>query len=68
MQDEPLIRVVSGTPTAEELAAFVGVLLSRRSAPDEPAPAASRWAHSARPQPALRTGPSAWAASRLPRY
>ncbi|MFB9235199.1 acyl-CoA carboxylase subunit epsilon [Plantactinospora siamensis] len=48
--DEPLLRVVRGTPTAAELAALVGVLVTR----SRPAPA---------PRPATR---SAWARSGLP--
>ncbi|MFI5906624.1 acyl-CoA carboxylase subunit epsilon [Dactylosporangium sp. NPDC051541] len=49
MSEEPLFRVVRGTPTAEEVAAIVGALFSL--APVAPAPARprSRWARSARP-------------------
>src|SRR4051812_13715751 len=32
LADEPVLRVVRGTPTAEELAALVGVLFTRRAA------------------------------------
>ncbi|MEV4509883.1 acyl-CoA carboxylase subunit epsilon [Dactylosporangium sp. NPDC049525] len=47
--EEPLFKVVRGTPTAEEVAAIVGVLLSR-PAPAAPAPGpVSRWRQSARP-------------------
>jgi hypothetical protein len=42
------IRIEKGTPTPEELAALVGVLLSRRTAAPVTAPR-SRWAESARP-------------------
>lgn len=52
MAEEPLFRVVRGTPTAEEVAAIVGVLLSRRGAAPDPAPdpaPVSRWRLSARP-------------------
>jgi hypothetical protein len=64
----PAFRVVRGTPTAEELAALVGVLLSRRAAvPAESArPIASRWRASALPSVPLRPGPGAWRASALP--
>ena len=65
MSDEPVFRVVRGTPTAEEIAALVGVLLTR-SAPPPPAPSTSRWARSARPSTGLRPGPGGWRASALP--
>nr|WP_240939816.1 acyl-CoA carboxylase subunit epsilon [Planosporangium flavigriseum] len=61
------MRVLRGTPTAEELAALVGVLL-RRSAGPAPAAATrrSRWRASALPGSSLRVGPGAWRASGLP--
>jgi hypothetical protein len=65
----PAFRVVRGAPTAEELAALVGVLFSRRAAaqPAESArPTASRWRASALPSTPLRPGPGAWRASALP--
>jgi hypothetical protein len=63
----PALRVVRGTPTAEELAALVGALFSRRStlAPAQP-PARSRWRASALPGVPLRAGHGAWRASGLP--
>ncbi len=65
----PAFRVVRGTPTAEELAALVGVLFSRRAVA-QPAgsarSAASRWRASALPTVPLRPGPGAWRASALP--
>jgi hypothetical protein len=71
--DQPFIRVVRGTPTAEELAALVGAILSRsRPVASEAAPGPSLWTRSARPGaligglPAGR-GPDAWRASALPR-
>ena len=65
----PLLRVVRGTPTREELAAVVAVLAAR-SADPVPAPPAPTgrplWA-----VPVLRTplapGPGAWRASGMPR-
>ncbi|HTJ32044.1 acyl-CoA carboxylase subunit epsilon [Dactylosporangium darangshiense] len=49
MTEEPLFRVVRGTPSAEEVAAIVGALFSLApAAPPAPAPS-SRWARSARP-------------------
>jgi hypothetical protein len=64
----PALRVLRGTPTPEELAALVGVLLGR-SAPAAPAPAPtpSRWRASALPGGPLQAGPGAWRASGLPR-
>jgi len=62
----PLLRVVRGNPTPEELAALVAVISTRGSAEPEPAPVRSLWA-----RPVLRTalphGPGAWRASSLPR-
>ncbi|MGC9668050.1 acyl-CoA carboxylase subunit epsilon [Planosporangium sp. 12N6] len=69
MADEttPALRVVRGTPTPEELAALVGVILRRPAAP-APAPVApSRWRASALPGVPLRAGTGAWRASGLPR-
>jgi Acyl-CoA carboxylase epsilon subunit len=66
VDDQPVIRVTRGTPTAEELAALVGALLSRPVPPPAAAPAPSRWVRSARPRAALRPGPDAWRASALP--
>lgn len=49
MAEEPLFRVVRGTPSAEEVAAIVGALFSLTPpAAQAPAPR-SRWARSARP-------------------
>jgi hypothetical protein len=64
----PALRVLRGTPTAEELAALVGVLF-RRSAPAAPAaaPTPSRWRASALPGVPLQAGRGAWHASGLPR-
>jgi Acyl-CoA carboxylase epsilon subunit len=63
----PALRVVRGTPTAEELAALVGVLFSRRMAAAGPAsPTPSRWRASALPSVPMRAGPGAWRASALP--
>lgn len=63
--ERPLLRVVRGTPTAEELAALVAVLAAR-PAPAPVAPAAPRlWRtplRAALPGP----GPGAWRASALP--
>ncbi|WP_203713810.1 acyl-CoA carboxylase subunit epsilon [Asanoa siamensis] len=66
MSDVPLFRVTRGAPTAEELAALVGALATRRPAPPTAVPDTSLWLRSARPGPLLR-GPGAWRASGLPR-
>jgi hypothetical protein len=64
MSDDAMFRVVRGTPTAEELAAIVGVLWSRRqAAAGAPAPApVSRWRASALPPAGRlpRPGVGAW--------
>ncbi|MFS8479194.1 MAG: acyl-CoA carboxylase subunit epsilon [Micromonosporaceae bacterium] len=66
MHDEPVIRIVRGSPTAEEVAALLGVLSLRRA--EAPAPAGvSRWAGGARPVGRTwRPGPDAWRTSALP--
>jgi hypothetical protein len=62
----PLLRVVRGDPTVEELAALITVVTARVDAEPEPEPHRSLWS-----QPILRTalshGPGAWRASSLPR-
>ncbi|MEV1332770.1 acyl-CoA carboxylase epsilon subunit [Micromonospora costi] len=65
--EEPLLRVVRGIPTAEELAALVGAIVVRSRPTAAPAPAArSAWARSGRPA-GVAAGPGAWRASGLPR-
>lgn len=65
MDEEPLVSVVRGTPTPEEVAALVGVLVSRSMTADATAsrPSISAWERSARPS----TGPGSWRESGLPR-
>jgi len=72
----PLLRVVRGEPTAEELAALVSVvaaLASRAAAARDAGGPASRSApplwrdRSALVRAPLRAGPGAWRASGLPR-
>lgn len=61
----PLLRVVAGDPTPEELAALVAVVAAAASAPAEPsAPRRSEWSapHRLLRTP-LRHGPGAWRAS-----
>ena len=66
MTDAPLLRVVRGNPTPEELAALIAVVASRGGAEPEPTPARSLWARPVLRTP-LPTGPGAWRASSLPR-
>nr|WP_296063701.1 acyl-CoA carboxylase subunit epsilon [uncultured Actinoplanes sp.] len=65
MNTEPLVSVVRGRPTPEELAALVTVVVARSAAVDAqpPRPALSAWARSARPS----MTPASWRASGLPR-
>jgi len=69
---EPVIRIERGTPTAEEVAALVGVLLLRRRGVSPPVPArVSRWwasglAGGRSLRTGARPGPGAWRASGLP--
>ncbi|MFC4020611.1 acyl-CoA carboxylase subunit epsilon [Micromonospora sp. GCM10011542] len=67
--EEPLLRVVRGVPTAEELAALVGAIVARSRPTAATAPVAtSTWARSGRPAgtaPSPRLG--GWRASGLPR-
>ena len=74
MEDGPLFKITRGTPTAEELAALVGIVLGRSRPPaTTAAPPASTWARSGRPgamtatRPAPRPARGAWRESGLPR-
>ena len=65
----PLLRVVKGDPTAEELAALVAVVAARNAAAaaaaaaDQPQPR-SQWGHPVRQhRDSHRFGPGAWRAS-----
>ena len=62
----PLLRVVRGDPTSEELAALLAVVTARRSDEAAPEPVPSLWS---RPvlRAALAHGSGAWRASSLPR-
>ena len=64
----PLLRVVRGEPTDEELAALV-VVVAMRSGAAAPAPVArSLWRSRSRNiRPAVSPSPGAWRASGLPR-
>jgi len=65
MDTEPLVRVVRGWPTEDELAALVTVVAARSTRVDATPtrPATSAWARSARPS----MTPASWRASSLPR-
>jgi len=67
----PVLSLVRGAPTDEELAALVAVLLAGTAGgAGHPAavPARPRWGTATRPVPAgLRPGPGAWRAYALPR-
>ncbi|MEU8087574.1 acyl-CoA carboxylase subunit epsilon [Micromonospora sp. NPDC049101] len=61
--EEPLFRVVRGVPTAEELAALVGAIITRSRPAAAPAPTTtSAWARSGRP-----VASGGWRTSGLPR-
>jgi|HubBroStandDraft_4_1064222.scaffolds.fasta_scaffold225903_2 hypothetical protein len=65
----PVLSVVRGAPTPEELAAVVVALAARGGQPEPAAgPRRSEWAAKSRQmRPALTAGPGAWRASGLPR-
>ncbi len=68
----PVLRVVRGDATPEEIAAVVAVLLARSAASDAPPssarPAPSAWADRSRLlRRPLHPGPGAWRRSALPR-
>ena len=65
-QARPLLRVVRGDPTPEELAALIAVVSARGGDVEEPAPPRSLWGRPAL-RPTLHPGPGAWRASTLPR-
>jgi hypothetical protein len=61
----PVLRIVRGEPTPEELAALVAVVAARSGAPaPAPKPIPSAWTDRARlVRPHLHPGPGAWRAS-----
>jgi hypothetical protein len=65
----PLLRVVKGDPTPEELAALVTVMAGRRAGAAGPPPRRRpRWGHPAYAhRREHRAGAGAWRASSLPR-
>ncbi|MEV6597353.1 acyl-CoA carboxylase subunit epsilon [Actinoplanes sp. NPDC051346] len=65
MNEEPLVSVVRGVPTTEELAALVGALIGSSTGTDPAKPRASTnaWTRSAHPG----AGRGSWRESSLPR-
>jgi acyl-CoA carboxylase epsilon subunit len=64
----PLLRVVKGDPTPEELAALVAVVASLGGPAAVAPPPTPVWSHPRRLQRVvLRHGPGAWRFSALPR-
>jgi hypothetical protein len=66
---KPLLRVISGDPTPEELATIIAIVSARASAsaPREPR-TLSLWASKGRQtRPSVRPGFGAWRASSMPR-
>ena len=61
----PLLRVVSGDPTAEELAALTVVVaaLSQRRTPRRPQPVGAWASRADAVRPALQVGPGGWRAA-----
>ena len=68
--DRPLLRVVRGDATPEEIAALVAVLLTRSAEPEAPGPTRSvqnNWSDRSRLlRRPLSPGPGAWRRSALP--
>lgn len=70
MDDQrPVLRVVSGSPSPDELAVVVAVLTARATGrPAAPAPTMSLWSRKSRNvRPPLHPGAGAWRASMMPR-
>ena len=64
----PMLRVVAGNPTPDEIAVVVSVLAARAGAGTEEQPQFSLWARKSRNvRPVLRPGFGAWRASYMPR-
>jgi hypothetical protein len=66
--DRPVLRIVKGDATPEEVAALVAVIAALRSGPAEEKPKPrSTWADPAhRMRATLQHGPGAWRSSGLP--
>jgi Acyl-CoA carboxylase epsilon subunit len=64
--ETPLLRVVRGEPSPEELAALVAVLAAGTAAAPAARPPRSAWSDPARLLGVHAPGPSAWRRSALP--
>jgi acyl-CoA carboxylase epsilon subunit len=67
-QEPPLLRIVKGDPTPEEVAALVTVVSAMaagaaEAAANDRAPTSAWAAHHRKLRPALRPGPGAWRTS-----
>ena len=68
VEEAPLLRVVKGDATEEEIAALVGVLASLGTTSAPPPRRSPEWqAPRRRVRPALAPGPGGWRVSGLPR-
>ena len=69
--EAPVLRVVKGEPSDEELAALVAVVVARTAnagRPDEKTQGRSAWGDPARAvRPVLSPGPDGWRRSAFPR-
>lgn len=64
----PLLRVIAGSPTDQELAVVMALVTARRSAAAQDSPTWSLWARKSRQvRPSQRPGFGAWRASMMPR-
>jgi Acyl-CoA carboxylase epsilon subunit len=70
-RERPVLRIVKGDATAEEVAALVTVLSARAAgaaAAERPAPRRSEWAgHERRMRRPVHPSPNGWRASAFPR-
>ena len=65
---EPLLRVVAGSPTEEELAVVIALVASRSGGPAPQPEHWSLWSRKSRMvRPPLRPGYGAWRGSYMPR-
>lgn len=66
--EAPLLRVVKGDPTPEELAAVVAVISASQAGGPASKPDFSLWSRKSRSmRPAIRPGFGAWRGSMMPR-
>ena len=67
-QEAPLLRVVAGDPTPEELAAVVAVVAAAQAGAAPSKPGFSLWSRKSRSmRPSMRPGFGAWRGSMMPR-